>query len=105
ITVTGATYISCGGAIDVSTRGFAAGAGYPGATLPTASGSAGSHLGVGVAWVGGTAGSTFGRVDQPREPGGGGATGNGAAGGMGRAAMTAARERSTSKRPARPSAI
>ena len=70
VEVAGDVTVESGGAIDVSGRGYAGGASYPGATLPGA-GSGGSHLGVGGVKTG-PGGGTFGSVVRPQEAGGGG---------------------------------
>jgi len=67
--VNGATYVGCGGAIDVTGRGYPAGTTYPGHVNRT-SASGGSHLGEGGPYA--VVAETFGSVYFPQENGGGG---------------------------------
>jgi hypothetical protein len=79
---TGALFVACGGAIDVSGQGYPVKTTYPFAAV-TADVS-GSHIGLGLVNNGSTpvAGlPTYGSVDRPQEPGGGGSTDSGANGG------------------------
>jgi hypothetical protein len=69
LTVTGATFVSCGGAIDTTGLGYDLGQTYPGATASTTP-SAGSHIGRG-GNNSGTSGSTFGSIYRPQEAGAG----------------------------------
>ncbi|MCP4659364.1 MAG: hypothetical protein GY856_28470, partial [bacterium] len=71
LTVDGPVYVACGGAIDVTGRGYDAARTYPGESLP-ARATGGSHLGYG--GTSGTAapGSTYGSVVRPQENGAGG---------------------------------
>lgn len=75
IDVTGELRIDSGAKIDVSGRGYALGATYPGETVPT-NDSGGSHIGFGGEWNGGARGSTFGSIYQPAEKGGSGPGGS-----------------------------
>ena len=68
--VEGRVYLACGASLDVTGRGYAAHATYPGASIG-GNGSAGSHLGIGGIWSG-AGGSTYGSVTRPREHGSGG---------------------------------
>ncbi len=65
--VTSELHVACGGAIDVSSRGYAGGVTYPGAVAPGTD-SGGSHLGVGGV-LSAPAASTFGSVYFPQEAG------------------------------------
>src|SRR6185369_4619979 len=69
INTTTALFVSCTGSIDVSGRGYPAGATYPGATAP-GNYSSGSHIGVG-GFYQSPISTTFGSVYQPQEAGGG----------------------------------
>ncbi len=71
VTVSGPLYVGCGGSIDVSARGYAAGVTYPAHALPGHCENGGSHLGEGGPNHG-TGGETYGSVYFPRENGGGG---------------------------------
>jgi len=62
-------YVACGGAIDVSGRGYPAGQSYPGVSV-SVNNSGGSHIGLGIG-DSGTAGATYGSVEQPQEAGAG----------------------------------
>ncbi|HSL84805.1 MAG TPA: Ig-like domain-containing protein, partial [Thermoanaerobaculia bacterium] len=79
--VSGPLYVACGGAVDVSAKGYGPNTTYPGHGTPgTASG--GSHIGEGGV-ASGTAGETFGSVYRPAEAGGGGQS-SGRGGGVAR---------------------
>jgi large repetitive protein len=67
LVVGGAVYVGCGGAVDVSSRGYAAGVTYTGHRIGSSDG--GSHLGEG--GVIGPGYETFGSVVSPRENGSG----------------------------------
>lgn len=73
----GTIYVGCGGAIDASARGYASNGTYPGAATPFAY-TGGSHIGRGRGFG---AGSTFGSIYRPAEPGGS-AYASGAGGGV-----------------------
>jgi hypothetical protein len=68
--LSGPVYVACGGAIDVSAKGYAANTTYPGHGTP-GSNNGGSHIGEGGV-NSGAAGETFGSVYRPQEAGGGG---------------------------------
>ncbi len=61
LTVNGETYVGCGGAIDVSERGYGPGVTYPGAVVSGVQ-AGGSHLGEGGPIVGRAVGETYGSV-------------------------------------------
>jgi hypothetical protein len=83
----GALYVSCGGTIDATGRGYGASVSYPGASLP-GNGSGGSHIGLGGLWNP-PLGSTYGSVYAPREAGAGGEFTGTAGGGVLRLHATA----------------
>jgi YD repeat-containing protein len=64
-----AVYVSCGGAIDVSGRGYGTGVSYPGEVAPGYA-SGGSHIGVG-GFNTNPLGTTYGSIERPAEGGGG----------------------------------
>jgi len=69
LTVNGPLYVGCGGLLDVTARGYAAGVTYPAHTASNSGGSGGSHLGEGS--TSGAPYETFGSVYFPRENGSG----------------------------------
>jgi len=62
-------YVACGGSIDVDGKGYAGGQSYPGVSV-SVNNSGGSHIGLGIG-DSGTAGATYGNVEQPQEAGAG----------------------------------
>jgi hypothetical protein len=62
-------YVACGGAIDVNGKGYPGGQSYPGVSV-SVNNSGGSHIGLGIG-DNGTAGATYGSVEQPQEAGAG----------------------------------
>jgi hypothetical protein len=79
LTINGPLFVECGGAIDVTAKGYPAGATYPGATAAS-SGRGGNH--VGLAGGSGAGAFTYGSLETPAENGGGGASGGTAGGGV-----------------------
>jgi len=79
LNVTNALHVACGASIDVIGKGFAAQTTYSGATAAGFS-QGGSHMGVGGP-ASTTAGFTYGSVVKPQEPGAGGGSPSGRAGG------------------------
>ena len=65
-----AIYVSCSAAIDASLNGYPPNVTYPGAAIATGS-AGGSHLGYGHTYSGDSAGSVYGSVYFPQEPGAG----------------------------------
>ncbi len=70
VAASGPVYVACGGALDVSARGYGANQTYPG-HVPPGSFSGGSHIGQGGV-NSNPPGETFGNVYRPEEAGGGG---------------------------------
>jgi len=70
VQTTEGVFVACGGAIDVTGRGYAINTTYPGATTP-GNGAGGSHIGYGGV-LSAANGSTYGSVYRPAEAGGGG---------------------------------
>jgi hypothetical protein len=62
-------YVACGGSIDVNGKGYPGGQSYPGVSVSVNNGG-GSHIGLGIG-DSGTAGATYGSVEQPQEAGAG----------------------------------
>ncbi len=77
--VSGPLFVECGGSIDVTGRGYPAGATYSGNVEST--NAAGSHLGVGGVYPNAAKALTYGSVERPREAGSGSWGGNGRSGG------------------------
>ncbi|MGZ7079529.1 MAG: hypothetical protein ACXVJT_08965, partial [Thermoanaerobaculia bacterium] len=73
-------YVACGGAIDVTGKGYAGHVTDPNAS-PGDGSTGGSHIGRGGASDGSIAGSTYGSIERPQEPGGGGGSASDSAGG------------------------
>ncbi|HEX8410707.1 MAG TPA: carboxypeptidase regulatory-like domain-containing protein, partial [Thermoanaerobaculia bacterium] len=63
-------YVACGATFDVTSLGLPYNSAFPGLSVPDGA-SGGSHIGRGTTWWRAT-GGTFGSIDEPREPGGGG---------------------------------
>ncbi|HEX7831273.1 MAG TPA: discoidin domain-containing protein [Thermoanaerobaculia bacterium] len=63
-------YVACGGAVDMSEKGYARNTAYPGAATPLES-SGGGHIGGGAIW-GQYGGASYGSIHRPAELGGGG---------------------------------